>query len=200
MIKRQIFLAMILLGGSIEIIAGRGGGGGGIRGGGGGVRSGGGFAGGRSFGGAPRSTSISRPTSLARPTSSFAQTKPGGFARPSSGYQAAARPLSRPQGAYRRPTGLAGYAGKKGLGQGQFSRSGLAGRIGENRVGGKFDLSRPRRFDSHRTERSVSNQRNFMNRRVGRHNWQWLAANNFPLFISTFPFAYNAQYGDYPPV
>jgi hypothetical protein len=39
-----------------------------------------------------------------------------------------------------------------------------------------------------------------LDRRVGGRSWKWLAANNFPLFISTFPAAYYAQYGDYPPV
>ncbi len=182
MIKRQIFLTLILLGGSLEISA--------IRGGGGGIRGGGrsvsfspttksyaspgreGFSAGRKYGNAPRS--------FAQPSS-----RPSSFARPGG------RAMSRPQN---RPATLPGYAGSR------FTGSRFAGRPVANRVGGKFDLSRPRRLDSHRTEQSISKQQNFMNRRVGRHNWQWLAANNFPLFISTFPFAYNAEYGDYPPV
>lgn len=183
MIKGHILLTILLLGGSLEVLAVRGGGAGGFRGGGGGRSLSspgrGGLPGGRSIG-------ASRPASFARPSSGFQAGQGQGF-----------RPIGRPQGT-RGPTAqrtLPGYRGRQGAAEGRF-----AGRAGADRVGGRFNLSRPRTFDSHRTEQSVSKQRNFMNRRVGGHNWQWLAANNFPLFISTFPFAYYADNGDYPPI
>lgn len=65
----------------------------------------------------------------------------------------------------------------------------------------KLNPDKPLRTDTNRTPQRLAQQKQFMQRKFDKsHNWYDLYRNNFPLFTSLFPQAYQIAYGYYPPI
>lgn len=90
---------------------------------------------------------------------------------------------------------------RKGRNEGFFrGRRGLSHR--EKLRGGQLSLRNSLRLDRYRTHDTLVKQRRFLHTDYGDSHIRWyrLYRYNWPLFISTFPFAYYAVYSEYPPI
>ncbi|MBA2307011.1 hypothetical protein H0W26_02670 [Candidatus Dependentiae bacterium] len=124
------------------------------------------------------------------------------------------RPIEVIHSAYKTPNVSsplqAEKASYKGLWEKRFDLRSSSNRFTGSSVGPRWrnrnpealSLRRPLKKDVFRNEARISKQYRFLGRdlRDKRTKWSRLYRHNWPLFISTFPFAYYETYGEYPPI
>ncbi len=102
----------------------------------------------------------------------------------------------------RRPHSFSGLWRRSADSRRSFDRSSgnITGARGLTRR--SLNLTRPLKFDTYRTESSIGKQRDFLRKGFGKSSVKWrnLYRSNWPLFITTFPFAYYSLYNEYPPI
>ncbi len=117
--------------------------------------------------------------------------------------------LSRTAGGRTVPSGTAlsrSSAGKTGLSRTAGGRTVPSGTAAGRTIGarnlGQLSLTTPVRVDANRSSYRIEKQRDFLHKDFGHHHIRWnrLYYNDWPLFISIFPFAYYSVYHEYPPV
>ncbi len=141
-----------------------------------------------------------RPGMMARRAGTLRRgVRPGRIARPvrrmrTGARRADIRPLRSAR--TRRPSRLR-RGGRRPVRPGRVSRPGALVRRG---AAHGLRLHKPHRRGVHRTPAKIRHQRRFLRRRFRHHDWDWWFYNDFPIFISVFPFTYYTQYGEYPPI